>query len=117
MLHFEMKTSDRFALRDYSREFQAAVGELASQKLGVDWNNEGIAKYEGGVCVNKREIAIHDGFVVDDWARNREASPEETAVVEAIIETIDRFHKEGEKVFEPYRNVTIFGDPLRALIL
>jgi hypothetical protein len=81
---YTLTAEDRAALAQHHRSVQAAIAVLANRKLGVAAPPEGIGKWEGGVRVNGREIAIHAGNVQDDWRRSREPRPEERAVVAAI---------------------------------
>lgn len=75
----------------------------------------GIGKFEGGIKVNKKEIAIKGNFVAEDWARLPETIPEELATVAAIKEIADLIKKRGIQAVRDKYGECHYGDPLRCL--
>lgn len=104
------------ALVPHHAVFQAAISEIAHQKLGLHVEtHRGCGFYEGGVRVGRRSIQINPGNVVDrDRPYGaRQASREEIATAEAIEEISKLFEQCGKRAFEPYKDLIISGDPLR----
>lgn len=93
MKSFNITPEDRQALVPIHRAFQAGVCTLANLKMGLTppFRIDGIFKYEGGVVVNGKEIAIKGTYLKDDFApTGPEPSPEETATLDAMLELIER---------------------------
>jgi hypothetical protein len=112
----------RTAMAAHGRLIQGAIAMIAHEVMGKQIAEpEGIGKYEGGVIVNGREIAIKHGYVTDDWNRQREATPEETAVVHAIAQVRQMWeigeHTEqgGATMLSRFKPARV-GDPLRQLL-
>ena len=117
MQKFTFSDQDRDLLFPVSQQFQMAVADLASRQFNVVSERlTGIFKYEGGVRVHNCEIAIKDGYVMDDWERGLNPTPEEVAVAEVIESVAAQVRSEGiDKVLGPYKNREFHGDPLRSL--
>lgn len=93
----------------------------AHQAMGLDPDNiMGIYKYEGGVSINGKEIAIYRDSVRDDWLNSLEKTPEEQAVVNGIQKFFEKIDLSGEhtveesmtKMFEEFttKEAKLFGD-------
>lgn len=118
MQNFTLSKEARRALAPYHREFQAAVAIIANHTVGNAWAPpRGIGKYEGGVVVNRLEIAIFRETVQEDWRRENKTLPEEVAVAQAIETMAAAFKADGAKVFAPFRDVakTMSGNRLMSL--
>lgn len=108
----------RTAMAPHARLIQGAIAMLAHEAMGKQIADpKGIGKHEGGVVVNGREIAIKHGYVTDDWNRQKDATPEETAVVTAITQVRELWNTGGGDAgilgrFKPSSE----GDPLRDLL-
>jgi hypothetical protein len=124
MVRFDIETSVRVLLLPVAREFQAAVQAAAQEGFGEPkgigaWKI-GIGKYEGGVRVNGREIAIHRDWAGDDWNRDIAPKPEEEAVAMALGTVSKGFLENGPEwlaakaaVFQDDRRIH-YSDPLRS---
>ena len=114
MLTFKISDKDRKRLEPIHRRFQAGISALANKKVGAvapDDRVDGIFKCEGGVCVNNREICIKEETVRDDWRRSGDTPfPEEVAVVEAMLELVERV-KKGDDLAE-FDQYVIHGNNL-----
>ena len=124
MVRFDIETSVRVLLLPVAREFQAAVQAVAQEGFGkpsgIDSWKIGIGKYEGGVRVNGREIAIHRDWAGDDWKRDIAPKPEEEAVVKALYSVSKGFVENGPEwlaakaaVFKDDQRIH-YSDPLRS---
>lgn len=72
-------------LWEYHTCFQACISIIAHKNMGLKVEKiEGINKFEGGIRLNGREIAIKPFGVIDDFQRTEEATLEEDAVAKAI---------------------------------
>lgn len=116
MKHFNIPQSDRSMLEPHHRRFQASVSKLANSKFGITETRYigGIFKAEGGVTVNKCEIAIKRDYVVDDFGV-RGAAPataEESATVEAMLEIIEMVKRGEEMPASEAETAQISGDTL-----
>jgi hypothetical protein len=98
---------------------KAAIATIANQKCGVEtFEVTGIFKWEGGVVVNRREIAIKSGYVVDDFVRRGVpdlVTKEEQATVDAVLEVALMLEEHGIKWLEKFAPCDT-GDPLRCLL-
>lgn len=75
---------------------KAALCIIANQSFDTRSERpQGIFKFEGGIRVNMREIAIHRTGVIDDWRRSAEPTTEEQAVADAIGEVASIIEKQG----------------------
>ncbi len=114
MLRYDMSRDTRKAMAPHARLVQGAIAVLANRQLGGDETPHAIFKTEGGVVVNRREIAIKSDYVIDDFRKDTAPTPEEEAVVAAIQgvqEIWDRDGAAGLAAFSPPE----MGDPLRSM--
>ncbi len=95
---------------------KAALSKIANKEFGIQGLPQGIGKYEGGIKVNNREIAIRHNYVMDDWHKTQRQTPEETAVVKAIEEVKSIILRHGIKAVKARYGECTLGDPLRDLI-
>lgn len=120
MLMYSVSQDARELMNRDPARVKSAIATIANQKCGVEsFEVEGIFKWEGGVVVNLRQIAIKSGYVVDDFGSRRGdidgPTKEEQATVDAINEVALLLEKEGIQSLakmEPCRT----GDPLRCLL-
>jgi hypothetical protein len=97
---------------------KAALCVLANQRFLGTTKPEGIGKYEGGIVVNGREIAIKRDAVMDDWIGREERPTEEERVTAEAIETLARIvSQHGIDYIKKTYGQCHSGDPLRALTL
>ena len=115
MLHYELSPQMRLILKEHHRAVQGAIAVLANTQFGTIVQPQGIFKYEGGVVVNKREIAIHEDYVIDDWKKVGEPTAEETAVVDAITAVEGLWRVNGRAAVAAFPAV-FHGDPLRCML-
>ncbi|MCB9978517.1 MAG: hypothetical protein H6862_02770 [Rhodospirillales bacterium] len=90
---------------------------LANEKLGArDIEPGGIFKYEGGVRVNGREIAIKGDYLLDDFGDRGDPTSEERATLDSIMEIFGRAREEGTDFLEKEYAGPHYGlcDPLRS---
>lgn len=114
MVRYEILPKEiRELFRSHHARVKRALSVYANERFGFT-EYAGIFKYEGGIVVNRREIAIKSGYVKDDWNRSDEEKPEEIAVVEAINRLVSECQENPDclMAFEPL----VYGDPLRCLI-
>lgn len=95
---------------------KAAIATIANERFG-QCEIRGILKSGGGVSVNDRDIAIKSDCVVDDFGvrGNVQATPEEQAVVDAILAVEQDVLENGIECISKYRPC-LFGDPLSNLV-
>jgi len=116
MLHYQIKDSTRQEMAREHRIVQIAISTIANESFGGGIKPKGIGKYQGGVCVNNREICIQKTNVMDDWQRTTAPTPEEFAVVEAIEKIADSIEKNGLDSIRHYANDQLhMADPLRSM--
>ena len=115
MLRYDLTDEDRAALGPHHRRVQAAIAVIANLNRGIDAEPEGIGKYEGGVKVDKCEIAIFANHVQDDWQKQAEPSLEEDAVVCAIRTVVGIFRRDGADGLRKFA-LPRDGDPLRSML-
>lgn len=117
MIPYELDRSAREIMAADSAAVKAAIAILANQHVGADATNpKGIYKYEGGVVVDGKEVAIKSDHVMNDWVYDPAPKPEEEAVVWAISEVARIAVADGMVVLaERFGRCTI-GDPLRDLL-
>ena len=115
MKYYSISKESKAELSKDIRLVQGAIATIANSAFSINSEPRGIFKYEGGVVVNGSEIAIHSGFVKDDWVRHAEPSPEEIAVANAIEAVASEAEADGIIALEGYSRCDN-GDPLRMLI-
>jgi len=120
----------RELLQPYHRVFQGIVSLFSNIEF-KNFECNLIFKCEGGIVVNKREIAIHEEYVIDDFKHNFKESTKEEEVVVKIIEDIftnvdfnnlpNSLQEWVNERFEVIVSLTLtnfienpFGDPLRS---
>lgn len=115
MMNYTLSDEMRARMAEHPRAIQAAIALAANRELSVTSHEpQGIFKYQGGVLVNGREIAIHRDMVRDDWGHGDDApTPEETAVVKAIG-SVAELISAGSAL--PPVTDNMRGDPLRAML-
>lgn len=114
MERFDIPLPDRLALAPYHREFQATVALVANTLMGRPGAAlQGIGKYQGGIIVNGREIAIYRETVQEDWTRSSRTIPEETATANALHSVNGAFKTLGHRAFH-MPGTTNLRDPLRS---
>ena len=117
MLEYQLDSKIRRRMRRAEPVVKAALCVIANERFGYTETPQGIFKYEGGIVVNGREIAIGERAVRDDWDRPKNPTPEEKAVVDAIVEVAKIIETEGLAVLtKRYGNCRI-GAPLRRLVM
>lgn len=118
MLSYKLDAETRALMSQDPSAVKAAIAVLANQMVGADIANpRGIFKYEGGVFVNGKEIAIKNDHVVNDYSSYAPiVEPEESAVVWAITETARIIRSEGVAVLSERFGRSTYGDPLRDLL-
>lgn len=117
MKKYSIPKEDRALVLPIHRRFHSAVARRAAQLMierhpndVTDTRFEGIFKYEGGVKINGKEIAIKKEWVIEDWGRPKEEIPEEAAVIDAMTEVIELV-KGGDQL---ENEAEISGDALRS---
>ncbi len=104
----------RGVVSQYQRRIQTEIALRANIVFGDSVSHlEPVYKYEGGITVNQKEIAIHRDYVIDDWEKPIHPSREEIAVAEAIVETMQIVRTDPTKLSPA---LTLTGPPLRALL-
>lgn len=117
MIHYELDADTRARMAADPAAVKAAIAILANQRLGADVTMpRGIFKYEGGVVVNGKEIAIKREGVMDDWSYDPAPKPEEEAVVWAIAEAARITIAQGVEALAARFGRCNYGDPLRDLL-
>lgn len=107
-----------YAKAEFSKDIrlvQGAIAAIANSGFSLGSPPKGIFKYEGGVVVNNREIAIKKDILVDDWSHKIDPSPEEIAVFYAIATVARKVEHGGIEALIDYSPCD-YGDPLRMLI-
>ncbi|MDB5492474.1 MAG: hypothetical protein JWO78_2323 [Micavibrio sp.] len=84
MQSYKLSPAIRKKMAEDEPAVKSAIAKIANAEFGIFGDTDGIGKYEGGVLVNTREIAIKTNCVMDDWRRCIDPTPEEVAVVKAI---------------------------------
>lgn len=117
MQKYELSKKLRKAMAADPLAVKAALCRIANENFSTAQDlPRGISKFEGGIIVNKRQIAIHSDFVIDDYKVVRGATPEEQAVAHAITKVAGIVASKGLKALKADYGECIYGDPLRRLL-
>lgn len=113
MLQYTLPENIRAAIAEDEPAVKAALCIIANQNFATkDHPPQGIGKYEGGIKVNGKEIAIRGNYVIADWKRPREPIAEEQAVVGAITKVADIIQRQGVATLKERYGTCEIGNPL-----
>lgn len=115
MQHYELPAKIRAAMAQDEPAVKSALAQIANAAFGRGGMPQGIYKYEGGIVVNGREIAIKDKIITDDWHRAAAPTDEEAATARAIEQVAELIRKNGVASLRARYGACTHGDPLRAL--
>ncbi len=123
-IKYELSDAVRRAMAKNEPVIKAALCKIANKTFSLEGERaEGIHKYEGGVVVNRKEIAIKHNLIVDDWGdRSLDTPTAEELAVSYALQKVSSQISEAEspdkalEILEQNYGSCTRGDPLRDLI-